>query len=57
MTLTPETAFDIQLALCVGIVWVSAVIWNRWYIRRLFIKTFVQELKREAAIRRLRTDA
>jgi hypothetical protein len=29
---------------------ISAVIWNRWYTRRLFIRVFRQELRKELRI-------
>jgi hypothetical protein len=27
--------------------WISAVIWNRWYMRRLFVKEFRKQLRIE----------
>lgn len=51
--MTPELAFDLKLAIAALAVAVSAVVWDRWYIRRLWIKTFVAELRREEELRKV----
>jgi hypothetical protein len=33
--------------LLAALTWISAVIWNRWYMRRLFVKEFRKQLRIE----------
>lgn len=52
--LPAEAVFYIRIALLGVAVAAAAITWDRWYLKRFFIKTFVKELRREYALAALR---